>query len=202
MKTQSVVESMLNESKNQTHLMKILRLSGILSSDREWYSKSHPELSAYVKSFAEPPHMISIKHIVNTAYFISSSDRINKNFPVIKVSGNETQVLNLSKGEIIADMLDLFRFKDFLPGDYEKQIIYVPNPEESDDEEVDSDLALLNISKNSSSQEVDGFVFTQVIKLGINSGMWTNSVDLHLSELPTFKTNPKQILKNIISEIS
>lgn len=126
MKTKEIIEHLLFKNNNLRFFFQAL---GIISYERKFTGVEHPEFENILKDFETDNannynlSIFSIANIIQTTYIISNHLK-NRKYPIIKIQGYKTEILELSKTGILSEFYSCMRIKDFLPDSLVKKIIY------------------------------------------------------------------------------
>lgn len=201
MKTQIIVESLLDKSKNYDHLKIALKACGVINNkDRSWDALEHSEISKIIEKF-ETPHIICMVSKIITIFIIEPK-KYNRVHPVIQINGNTSRIRNLSKSKILSECLKYSNIKDFLPESMYEQIYWIPyrNKEATIKNSDIFEEVLLNSIKNESNvpkEELDIVVFSELSK-----NLWTINPDIsNINVNKKTKTTKYKILQALLKEI-
>lgn len=199
MDTKVVVESLLYNVKNYDHIRRALKVCRVLNNnDRNWSAKQHQEINHFTSKFEEPVFICLINTIITV--FIISQKKKNRVYPVIQINGPNTQLRNLSKTKIISEILYFSKIKDFLPQNISNQIYWIPYQQQENITLTPNEVELSALSKikngNEFNEEIEMVIFSEYL-----NGLWFIEKGIHRAYIKnTLKTNPRQIIKNILTE--
>ena len=200
MNTKIVVESLLNKVENPEHIRKALKVCRIINNkDRNWVPQEHLEINHFISKFNKPVVICLINTII-TVFIIEPISK-NRIYPLIQINGPISQLRNLSKSKMISEILYFSNIKDFLPPNLSNQIYWIPYKEKEiinlDSDEVELDTLSKLENKNQYNEEIEMVIFSEFL-----NGLWFIETGIHKPFIKnTLKTNPRQIIRNILTEI-
>ena len=177
MTAQDVVEALLSINPN---VYKNLKAAHVISDDRPWKAKAHPEYP-FLKFFFDPRFIIIISKQIHV-YIIGDKEKGNK-YHILNLEGYHADHMVINKNELTKLIKDTVNTKLFLPNSFYDRIIYMH------DEEL--------------------FIFNRVTSLHLSmftsKSKWTVGADViynvdYESTISERNTNAYEILKEIYNE--
>lgn len=186
MNAQDITEALLNIN---PELEKIFRAIHVVSKDRDWKGKAHPELN-FIKHFYRPKFLVIISKQIHI-YIIGDSDK-GHTYHILNLEGYHADYMVISKKDLNDVIKNTVSEALFLPDDFYDRIIYIND-----------------IPKDVEDERNHVFVFNRVTKL--NSSMfrvskWTigadviYDVDNEINNYNDKNTNATKILAQIYDD--
>lgn len=175
MNTMEVCEHLLYHSNGYLKLFNTFNIVDVDSKDRQTIAcVEHKEFANSLVEFEKVDNLkvIGTFSLLSTV-FIINRDKVMRKYPILKISGYETEKLFYSKTGIISIVSDQLRVKEFLPYPLTQKIVYVDNIE-----------------------KMEGVTFSEFTK-----NCWTLGNPLDLSNKNLKETTGKQILLELLDFI-
>lgn len=177
--TKDIIESLIYR---MPEIRKAFTGLGILSLERKISSINHPEFSNILKDFKkEHIKIISIVGLIQTTFIIEPI-KVGRLYPTIIISGNSTEITNLSKTGLLSTISKYLNIRDYLPAPFCRKIIYIEN--------------FLNVDINTNDIYLEGVVFSE-----LRTNYWTIDDPLKLPTTSVQKISGRAIINEIILDI-
>ena len=123
MTTQDITEALLSINPK---LYPIFKASHVISDDRPWMAKAHPEYN-FIKYFFDPSFIVIISKQIHI-YIVGDKDK-GKTYHIINLEGYHADHLVMGLRELTGLIKETVNSKLFLPNNFYDRIIYMHDEE-------------------------------------------------------------------------